>query len=376
MHFPDDSKWQLLDKPLSLKDFINLPLVKSTFFQYGLKFMPETLVTLETENGILDIIIKKRNKDDSTSATNLMFNSRLESGGEIFEGHSIFQNAAAGVVFHVNLPFPGQYIFTVFACEKDKSDMYNNVCSFKLVSGAYDRAMPGRFPLLPEGYGPTAVAKEFGLETENQEGYYIVTQENKLILNVRFKVPVNISQKYFKGGNIGEKTDIELERHYFQRYRDHQHVSYLLKFPAPGFYVFSIFAAKSGKGSQILECASRYVLHCTSYSTDHIIKIYPKVQQHWIKCRLHEPTYGDLKVNKNVKFKLEAQNATAVAVIVGQQWFYLKQGESAEDKAKNIWIGVAHTGKEPRYKLEVYARFRGNNADFFPLLEYRLISDD
>lgn len=337
MHFPDDPKWQLLEKSISLDGFINLPVVKSTFFQYGLKFMPHAKAVQETENGILDVIIRKkkhRKKSgnpehvDSLVHGNLVFNCRLESKGETYEGQAIFHNADAGIVFHVNLPFEGEFIFTVFACEKEKTDMYNNICSFKLISNAQDsRTMSGRFPLLPDGYGPTSIAKEFGLESENQDGYYIVTQENKLILNLKFKVPVNVSQKYFKGGNVGDSTDIELERHYFQRYRDRQHVSYLLKFPASGFYVFSIFAANVGRGSQILECAGRFVLHCTSRSIDHVIKIYPRVQQHWLKCRLHEPTHGDLKVNKNVKFKVEVLNATAVAVIVGgHQWFYLKQG--------------------------------------------------
>ena len=53
---------------------------------------------------------------------------------------------------------------------------------------------------------------------------------------------------------------------------------------------------------------------------------------HTFRCRLYEPTHGDLKVNKNVKFKLEAYNATAVAVIVHHQWFYLKQGDDAFSK--------------------------------------------
>lgn len=51
-------------------------------------------------------------------------------------------------------------------------------------------------------------------------------------------------------------------------------------------------------------------------------------------------------------------------------------GESSEEKARHVWMGVAHTGKDPRFKLEVYAKFRGNNADFFPLLEYGLVADD
>ena len=52
-----------------------------------------------------------------------------------------------------------------------------------------------------------------------------------------------------------------------------------------------------------------------------------------------------------------------------------RAGESAEELARNVWLGVAHTGKDTRHKLEVYARFKANDKDFFPLLEYRLIDD-
>ncbi|ESO98693.1 hypothetical protein LOTGIDRAFT_142420, partial [Lottia gigantea] len=38
-HFPDDSRWQLLECPISLTEFISLPIVKSSFFNYGLKFI-------------------------------------------------------------------------------------------------------------------------------------------------------------------------------------------------------------------------------------------------------------------------------------------------------------------------------------------------
>jgi transglutaminase/protease-like cytokinesis protein 3 len=38
-HFPDDPKWQLLECPITLTEFINLPIVKSPFFNYGLKFV-------------------------------------------------------------------------------------------------------------------------------------------------------------------------------------------------------------------------------------------------------------------------------------------------------------------------------------------------
>ena len=50
-------------------------------------------------------------------------------------------------------------------------------------------------------------------------------------------------------------------------------------------------------------------------------------------------------------------------------------GEAPDEVSRNVWVGVAHTGKDTRHKLEVYARFKGNRKDFFPLLEYKLIDD-
>ncbi|ESO95385.1 hypothetical protein LOTGIDRAFT_116904, partial [Lottia gigantea] len=37
-HYPDEPSWQLLDIPLPFSEFLNLPVVKSPFFNYGLRF--------------------------------------------------------------------------------------------------------------------------------------------------------------------------------------------------------------------------------------------------------------------------------------------------------------------------------------------------
>ncbi|ELU10112.1 hypothetical protein CAPTEDRAFT_77697, partial [Capitella teleta] len=36
MHYPDEPEWQLLEDPLSVETFVELPVVKSHFFWYGL----------------------------------------------------------------------------------------------------------------------------------------------------------------------------------------------------------------------------------------------------------------------------------------------------------------------------------------------------
>ena len=316
MHFPDDPKWQLLQQPLTMDQFLDLPVLKSHFFQYKLKLMPDTCCNVVTHNGLVDVILRKLAQNGDTEPKQLLFNTRLETIDQspINSGHTIHQNASAGVVFHVNLALPGEYIFTIFAKERDQNtDFYNNICSFRLISrcDALDRNIPSRFPIIPDGYGPLLAAAKVGIETESHRGFYLVTDKEKLILNVRFGCAVNLSQKYYKGGEMGESTDIDLSRHLFQRYRDVTRVSYLLRFPASGFYVLSLFAAPRDTqttttardcsldvhhSNATLECVCRYVIHCASQRADHTIKIYPKTLQNWLGCRLFEPTSGDLKV--------------------------------------------------------------------------------
>lgn len=44
--FPQDAEWQLLPRPISLKQFENFPFVRSLFFRYGLRFTDGTLTAV------------------------------------------------------------------------------------------------------------------------------------------------------------------------------------------------------------------------------------------------------------------------------------------------------------------------------------------
>lgn len=38
-HFPNDDQWQLLERPITLEEFENMPHVKPEFFMYGLEYV-------------------------------------------------------------------------------------------------------------------------------------------------------------------------------------------------------------------------------------------------------------------------------------------------------------------------------------------------
>lgn len=303
--------------------------------------------------------------------TPLAFNTRLEQDGEEMDGFCIHFNTGKEIIFNLSLPRRGVFYFTIFACDTDKSDAYNNVASFRIKCVKVANKPYGKFPKLPDGYGPTALAEELGMTTEKYSEYYLVSNEDKMIMTIKFRTPVKISQKLICGNNDEKKLD----RYVFQRNRDHTFVSYLIRFPERGIYVFSVYAARKDHDSSVLEVACRYLIQCNAKPSGPV-RPYPLTQAYWVKCRLHEPTTGDLKTNKTVKFKIEVHNADAVAVIVKQQWNYLKREDNG-----NIWSGTAHTGKDGKTgadlgTLDVYARLKDHERDFFPLLEYNLVPDN
>lgn len=363
MHFPDEPEWQLLRKTLSKEEFVKLPVVKSSFFHYGLTFATPLPAVIESESGSVELVIQTADKIP------VAFNTRLEAENDILDGFCIHHFSGDEVIFNLCLPEVGTYYFTIFACDVDKGETYNNICSFKIKCSHVVNKPFCKFPRLPHGYGQTKLARDLGMSTEKYTEPYLVCNEEKMILNIRFKKNVKVSHRIISGKF--EEFSESLNRLVFQRYRDPNFVSFLLRFPERGIYLFSVFASREDSERPILECAYRYLIQC-NVNPKSPVRPYPKIQQNWLRCRLHEPTVGELKVERNVRFKLEVSEADAVAVIVGNQWQYLTK----VDEDGKIWEGIVFTGKDSGKVAEVYARYKPNARDFFPLLEYNIIEGE
>lgn len=51
-HFPDDSRWQLLEKPIKLNEFETLVSVKSAFFKYGLQVVDHREAVIQVQEEV------------------------------------------------------------------------------------------------------------------------------------------------------------------------------------------------------------------------------------------------------------------------------------------------------------------------------------
>ena len=374
MHFPDDPQWQLLDKTLTLQEFIGLPVLKSSFFHYKLSFAQPVPAVIRNDCGTVELVLRHTPGDQKK--TLLAFNSRLETAENSLDCYAVHHYRDDVIIFNISIPRSGVYIFTLFACDvRQNRSVYNSVCSVKIqCSSVENRLFDARFPRLPFGYGATPLATELGLSTNKYDEYYLVCNrpDRTMTLDVSFNSKVKLSHQLTSSSCAdGDGESAYLNRLAFPRSRTASSASYVLRLPQRGLYVFAIFAAPTNHKSPVLECVCRYLIQCNTFKSDTtpLPRPYPKVQPYWMKCHLYEPTVGDIKIDKNIQFRLQVTDAAAVAVIVGPQWFYLKK----DDEKSEMWKGLAHTGKDESHCLDVYASFKHKPKDFCPLLEYDLV---
>ncbi|KAK6190125.1 hypothetical protein SNE40_002058 [Patella caerulea] len=364
-HYPDDPAWQLLEIPLPFSEFLNLPVVKSPFFNYGLRFYSNYGATLNTSTGMAEIrlIMPKI----------LGFGSLLEpldkSVGDArqMEGRTLLRLVKNDAIFTVSLPRPGYYYFSVYTGDYWHSECLESACSFLINCTQISSTASPSYPPVPF-YGATPVMEKLGLTTEGGADPLIVC--NSDYLEIKFKMIQDVKVTHtFQYYDVNDESVEDIDRYVFLRSRTDTAANYLVRCPKEGFYIFSLFAAGAdSKGETTnLECAFRYLVICQEPSPS--TAAFPKTFHKWQKCTLHEPISGDLMTNKRYNFKLDVPSAVEVFVVIGDFWNHLKR------KVGFTWEGNIMTSKDDVAKI--IARFQaGRDQSTFPqLLEYQLVED-
>ncbi len=132
-HFPSDENWQLLDDPIDLAEFENMPLLKSYFFKYGLKLASHRDCLIES---------------DGSARVSLLAPSEIALIAEVIYDHTYLPDNLTlvqknGDTCQINALFPsnGEYILRIYAAASGNSDnMYDWVMDYKVMVANANRA--------------------------------------------------------------------------------------------------------------------------------------------------------------------------------------------------------------------------------------------
>ena len=364
-HYPDEAVWQLLEIPLPFSEFMNLPVVKSPFFNYGLRFYSNYGATLTTDTGMVEVRV--------IAPKILGFGSLLEAYDKAnntsnLENRTLLRYVRNEAIFTVNVPRPGLYYFSIYTGDYWNSDCLESACSF-VINCTQNMGSPApAYPPVPF-FGPTPVMEKFGIVAENQLDPLIVSTSDYLdiVFNMGKDVKVTHTFQYY---DAQEGTVNDIDRYVFLKSRNETGATYMIRCPKEGFYIFSLYASQSeGGDTQSLDCAYRYLIICQEPNP--AVVAFPRTYHRWQRCALHEPVSGDLMTNKRYTFRLDVPQAAEVFVVIGDMYHHLKR------KLGFTWEGNIPTGNAAT-TVKVVARFAltGKECSIFAhLLDYELVED-
>ena len=360
-HFPNDPRWQLLKTPITLDEFIHLPVVKSPFFNTGLSFCVKTDSILKATNGAVDLrllapklvnfAMKLRCRDSR--------DSRAIPEDALKDRHFV-RTIDNQIIFVTNLPAPGRYYWDIFVDSDWTSSLMDNACSFQIHCSTVPAINKGISYPQVGCFGRTPNCAGYGItEDTDYDPYIVASGELAIALKISTDdVRLTHSMQFW---NQRDQTPVDCDRFALLRSFIGSRPTYIVRCPRQGFYILSISAASSSSSSKP-HCVYRYLIECRSP----VKNAHPmaRTSSRWRHCRLVEPLDGELMAKSKVVLRVESKMAQEMMVSVGGQWVTMVC-------AQNLWSATVSTG-EVAGKLGIYGRFDAASEKCVPLVEYTI----
>lgn len=177
---PNDPKWQLVPKTISVEKFLSLPYLKQDFFENKLKFLSASSCRLETIHGECDVIIKVPENFSLTFSYDLCFkntdsNSKQPPQTQLKNYVAVIHQDCK-VTFSVRCPAVGMYILKVEGNQQGEKSWLFSSC----IECSEVKAQVSPYPTVPEiGFGPQKLTYDAGLHALSHKTGYVHVQRNK-----------------------------------------------------------------------------------------------------------------------------------------------------------------------------------------------------
>ncbi|XP_026667700.1 hillarin isoform X5 [Ceratina calcarata] len=275
--FPLQEEWQLLKQPISLKDFEELPFVRSLFFRYGLYF-PDTntnavMYTDSTGAATVRIAMPAHMQSSLIFHYNLKF---YDNDGDGYDGVSlkrfVMQSVVGNIVaFRVHAPCSGAFLLDIFANAVTPKEYltgepmkFKSVCKFKIACEELQTVMVPLPDCASGEWGPTKATRLFGLiPITHQEALVFAGRE--LEIQFRMSRPLTDFMATLHKNGIEEKR---LSKYVTHSIADDDVVTFTISFPEEGQYGLDIYTRESTSPANVphdITGEKHLLTHCCKY---------------------------------------------------------------------------------------------------------------
>jgi hypothetical protein len=124
-HLPADKSWQLLSRPVSRQEFMNLPLVEPIFFQYGfiMDSLQSAVFEMESEGTV-----------HFSVSFDILCSADLSQKEKKWENLTLVQRD--GSSFHIRIlpPSPGEYTLNIYARKRNSDGILPLAVRYKIIA--------------------------------------------------------------------------------------------------------------------------------------------------------------------------------------------------------------------------------------------------
>lgn len=270
--FPLQPEWQLLKRPITLKEFEELPFVRSLFFSYGLYFPdPDTTAVMFTDStGAATVKIGM----PSTLTSSLIFHYNLKffnSDADTYDGTSlkrfVMQSVTGNTVtFRVHAPCSGEMLLDIFANAVTPREYligepmkFKSVCKFRIICEDLQTVMVPLPDCASGEWGPMKAMRLFGLVPITHQEPLIFSQR-ELEVQFRMSRPLTDFMATLHKNGLEEKR---LSKYVSDSVED-DFVTFYVSFPEDGQYGLDIYTRELSEPGQ--EAYTKHLLtHCCKY---------------------------------------------------------------------------------------------------------------
>lgn len=133
-HFPQEPKWQLLDRPMARNEYERLVPLRADFFRCGLAVQSHRWASFRAEDSAT---VTFTGPEDVRLLCNLM-----RDGKELGRSYTLTQREKGKIVTRVRFPRPGNYVLRYFVKRRNESEPYSWALDYQVTAsrGAKERA--------------------------------------------------------------------------------------------------------------------------------------------------------------------------------------------------------------------------------------------
>ena len=245
-HFPEDSKWQLLARPVTKDEFEQMAYLKQPFFEHGMGLDDCKKCVLHTSKGEVKISLRMPAPYTMSFTAQLWISVKGQNenkfNGIELKRYVFLQRVGELMITLLNFPVTGKYKIEFFGrsyryFDNEEHASHLNLCSFLIHCTNVDK----KFKPLPEidvkEWGPSFRNEQAGLIPITHATAKISMPARKLLMEFQAEEDVDILPK------ITGLSDVNLGD-YVIHYRDGSKIVVIAKVPEMGEYALQIFSKR------------------------------------------------------------------------------------------------------------------------------------